>query len=130
MTRRLTLLLLVPIILCVFVSPAFAKGEAVSVYYAGEADSSVMRALELAGFTLVDEPAQAQVIVLNGVVPEEDELARQVQDGAGLVLVVGEQTTPEEMEKLLGFPVTLERRDDPVSLTSIEIDDPLTTENI
>ena len=103
MTRRLTLLLLVPIILFVFVSPAFAKGEAVSVYYAGEADSSVMRALELAGFTLVDDPAQAQVILLNGSIPDAGALAVQVQAGKGLVLILGEGSPPRRCRDAARF---------------------------
>ena len=128
MTRRLTLLLLVPIILCMFVSPAFAKGEAVSVYYAGEADSSVMRALELAGFTLADEPAQAQVILLNGSIPDAGALAVQLQAGKGLVLILGDGTSTEDIETLLGFPVAVERREEAASLTEIEVGDPLTSE--
>lgn len=89
MMRRLTLLLLIPIILLVFVSPTAAAGEPVSVYYAGDPDSSMLRALELAEFNLVSDPSQAQVLVLNGVLPEADALAGQVQAGAGLVLILG-----------------------------------------
>jgi O-antigen/teichoic acid export membrane protein len=126
--RRLTLLLLITFVLLVVVSPAAAAGEPISVYYAGDPDSSMLRALELAEFNLVSDASQAQVLVLNGVLPEAEALAGQVQAGAGLVLILGEQTSAEEVEKLLGFPVTLERFEDPASLTAIEIDDPLTTE--
>jgi O-antigen/teichoic acid export membrane protein len=128
MTRRLTLLLLIPIILSVFVSPATAKEESISVYYAGEVDSSVLRALELAGFALVDVPAQADVLLLNGAIPDAQVLAAQVESGKGLVLILGEATSAEDIETLLGFPVTLEQKDEAASLVEIKVDDPLTTE--
>ena len=89
---------------------------------------SVMRALELAGFTLVDEPAQAQVILLNGSIPNPAGLAGQVKEGRGLVLILGSQTSAEDTGTLLGFPVELERREAPVSLTGIDFHDPLTSE--
>ena len=128
MIRRLTLFLLIPLILFVFVSPASAAEKTLSAYYAGEPDSSVLRALELAGFTLVDNPAQADVILLNGTIPDADDLAEQVQAGAGLVLILGEGTSAEDIETLLTFPVTLERREEPTSLTEIKVNDPLTTQ--
>jgi O-antigen/teichoic acid export membrane protein len=128
MTRRLTLLLLVPLVFILFVTPVFAKGETVSVYYAGAPDSSVLRALELAGFTLVDDPAQAQVILLNGSLSDAGALASQVQAGKGLVLILGSQTTAQDLETLLGFPVTLEQRDEPASLVEIKINDPVTSQ--
>ena len=67
MIRRLTLILLIPLILFVFISPVFAAGEVISVYYVGEPNSSVYQALELAKFTIVNDPSQADVILLNGV---------------------------------------------------------------
>ncbi len=130
MIRRLAMILLIPLILFVFTSPAFATGDALSVFYAGEPNSSVLQALELAKFTIVKDPSQADVILLNGTIPNSVELAHQVQAGTGLVLILGEQINPADVELILGIPVTLEKQTDPVSLTEIKIDDPLTTEII
>ncbi len=127
MIRRLAQLFLIFLVLFVSVSPAFAAGNALSVYYAGEADSSVLRALVLAGFTLVDDPAQADVVLLNGAIPDAGALASLVQSGTGLVLVLGDRTPSADVETFLGFPVALEPRDVPASLVEIKIDDPLTT---
>ncbi len=127
--RRLILLLLIPIFLLATTAPAFASDN-ISVYYAGDPNSGVLRALELAGFTLVDELEQADVILLNGNIPQADEIASRVEAGAGLVLIMGSQVRSADVETVLGMPLELQARDDPVSLTEIEIDDPLTTEII
>jgi O-antigen/teichoic acid export membrane protein len=123
MIRRLALLSLISLLLFVPYSSALAAENPITVYYAGVPDSSVLRAVELAGFTLVDDPAQAQVLLLNGFIPQDEALP-----GQGLVLLLGSATAAADVEKLLGFPVTLEWRDDPASLTAVETDDPLTTE--
>ncbi len=128
MLRRLALLLLVFIIFLSFASPAMAAEGSVLVYYAGEVDSSVVRALELAGFTLVDDPTQADVILLNGVIPNVGELAEGVKAGTGLVLMLGEQTAAADVETVLGFPVAFEQNEEPASLVEIKVNDPLATE--
>jgi hypothetical protein len=130
MIRRLTLSLLIPLILFVSTSPVFAAGDVISVYYAGEPNSSVLQALELAKFRIVSDSSQADVILLNGTFPNSNELALQVRAGTGLVLILGEQIHPADVESVLGIPVTLEKHTDPVSLTEIKIMDPLTTEII
>jgi O-antigen/teichoic acid export membrane protein len=112
-------------------TPAFA-GDAVRVYYAGEA-GAVRQALDLAPegtFAFVDDPAQAEVIFLNGSIPDAPGLASRLDEGAGLVLILGPNLAEADVQTLLGIPVALERRDDPASLTEIGITDPLTTEVI
>jgi hypothetical protein len=56
-----------------------------NVFYAGS-DGGVKTALSLAGYTLVDDPAQAEVFVLNGQIPRG--VAEQVKGGKGLVLIL------------------------------------------
>jgi len=127
--RRLISLLLAFAFLFALATPAFASDN-LSVYYFGDPNSSVLGALELAGFTFVDDLEQADVILLNGYLPNVAEVASRVEAGVGLVLIMGSQVWFADVETVLGFPVELERRDTPVSLTEIKINDPLTTEII
>ena len=127
--RRPVTLLLVLIFLFALATPAFAQ-ESLAVYYAGDPDSSVLDALELAEFDFVDEPEQADVIVLNGTIPNAQQIASQVGGGTGLVLIMGSQVEASDAEKVLGIPIDLEIRDAPVSLTEVPLNDPLTSEII
>ena len=118
--RRLLLLFVVLSLLFAIARPAAAR-ETVSVYYAGP-EGSVREALDLTGdpetFAIVTDPAQADVFILNGVIPGLERVATRVREGAGLVLILGPALTAPEVESLLGEAVTLERRDNPLSLTS------------
>ncbi len=111
--------------------PAFpaAADDAIRVYYTGP-EGGVLTALTLhPGFHLVSDPAQADVFVLNGVVPDPEGIGARVREGAGLVLILGPDLTAGKVETLLGFPVTLETREEPLSLVAVEgIDDPVLTE--
>jgi O-antigen/teichoic acid export membrane protein len=127
--RRLLLLLFVPIFLFLVISPAHAS-ENVIVYYWGDPDSSVLHALELADFTLTDDLDQADVIVLNGSIPNPAEVARRVEAGKGLVLLMGSQVWFADAETVLGIPLGFQQHDNPVSLVELPINDPLTTEII
>lgn len=125
--RRLTAVLLLVVISLVYVSSAFASST-IRVFYAGEPESTVRSVLDLAPagtFTFVNEPAQADVFVLNGDIPQTDEIAQQVSEGAGLVLILDESTSPEDSSAVLGFPVELTKNDNAVSLTHVNVDDPL-----
>ena len=62
--KRLATLLLTVVLLLSSIQSAHAD-DSLRVYYAG-ADGSVKTALELAKFTLVTDPAQADVFVLVG----------------------------------------------------------------
>ena len=108
---------------CLFIPTAVsAKGNPLSVYYAGPKDS-LQTALTLdKDIRLVTDPAGAQVFVLNGEIPAADEAAirTRVQDGAGLVLVLGPGLTAGPVGDLLGQPVTLDKKDDALSLVPIE----------
>jgi hypothetical protein len=92
----------------------------VRVYYAGaeNAQRGVKTALELAQqsgtITLVTDPAQAQAMVLNGVIPPG--LAPRVQGGAGVVAILGPEITSQQMSELVGMPVTIEQAEEAASL--------------
>ena len=93
------------------------------VYYAGaeNATMGVKAALDLAQqsgtITLVSDPAQAQAMVLNGAVPSDvAALADRVAKGAGLLLIMGQDVTAEQVSMLLGQPITIESKEDALSL--------------
>lgn len=90
------------------------------VYYAGP-EGGVREALDLAvreaGLQWAAGPAQADVLVLNGTIPDAAALAEQVRSGAGLVLCLGPDLDAAQASTLLGRPVRLEPQSTPLSLT-------------
>jgi O-antigen/teichoic acid export membrane protein len=128
--RRCLVPLFVLALLIAMVSPV-AASDSITVYYAGDETSSIFTALGLAeAFTLVADPTRADVFVLNGTIPDPETVAAQIERGAGLVLILGPDLDAMDVEAVSGIPVSLEIRTDPVSLTEIELGDPLTTEII
>lgn len=121
--RKLILPLLLFALLFLTVSPA-AADSSLRVYYAGE-QGSVTTALRLADFSLVDDPAQADVLVLNGVIPDPAAAAAQVERGAGLVLILGPALTAADVETVTGVPLTLTPRSEAVSPVELSVDDSL-----
>jgi len=86
-----------------------------NIFYAGS-DGDLRTALSLAGYTLVSDPAQADVFVLNGETPHADVIAARVEEGAGLVLILSEDITSVTASMLTGIPMELTYQEDPVSL--------------
>jgi O-antigen/teichoic acid export membrane protein len=136
-------LLLVTLLLtgCQQFNPSASSHPTISVFYTGIVDAAaqpnadtVYTALKLAKaeglIVLVDDPVNADVLVYNGVIPPTLDSATLLENGTGLVLIFGPNLSQADFESLTGIPVSLEPRDNPVSLTSIEIDDPLLSEII
>jgi O-antigen/teichoic acid export membrane protein len=121
--RRMSFLVLIVILLFVAAAPVHAINT-IRVYYAGE-DGSVLTALNLAKYQMVDNIAEADVFVLNGVIPDPDVIATRVRSGAGLVLIFGPNIKAADVETISGVPIELVEKNNPVSLTEIKIDDPL-----
>lgn len=127
--RTLRIALLVLFVFFIFASPVLADGAPpLQVYYAGP-EGGVRTALTLASdFRLVSDPAQADVLVLNGAIPDPEGLAARVREGAGLVLILGPDLSARDVEALLGLPVELIVREEPLSLVATAgIDDPVLT---
>jgi O-antigen/teichoic acid export membrane protein len=125
--RRFFIVLLALVVTLSFVAPA-AAGSTILVYYAGPEKNSVYTALTLAPkgtFTFINDPAQANVMVLNGSIPDPAVVATGLEAGAGVVLILGPDLTSADVQTALGVPLTLEPRQDAVSLTDIKVDDPL-----
>ncbi len=130
--RRFLILSLSVLVLFSIVLPASASGT-IRVYYAGPQDNSVYIALTLAPqatFSIVSDPAQADVLIVNGIIPDPALIAKQVQRGAGLVLILGPGMSPRDVEEISGVPVALSEMTTAVSLTEIKISDPLVTQII
>lgn len=115
-----------------FVSPVFADNP-VYVYYSGPADN-VKQALTLAqdqqSFTFTEDAAQANVFVFNDSIPDNPTVAQRIQSGdAGVVLFLGPDITQDQVVNLLGYPLTLEKKTDPISPTDLKgVNDPFLKE--
>jgi O-antigen/teichoic acid export membrane protein len=124
--RPWILLLTVFLLTGLTVQPTHAQ-DSLRVFYSGK-EGSVRTALELANFELVTDPAQADVFVLNGEIPDSDALRARLNQGAGLVLFLGPNLSEQQVGEVLGIPLGLTRQDDAVSLTNLNVKDPLLTE--
>jgi O-antigen/teichoic acid export membrane protein len=116
------------------VPPVYSASEPFYIYYAGPADN-VRQALTLtkaqqqtAAFTT--DANQANVFVFNDSIPNDSRIAARIQSGeAGLALFLGPDLTQQQVGALLGYPLTFEKRTDPVSPTNLNgVNDPLLTE--
>ena len=103
-----------------------ARLPEITVFYAGADSGSygvqtaidLMQASGLAA--IVDDPALADVFVINGEVPDPQETAISgyVQSGAGMVLIPGPDMTGAQMAALLSQDVTVGQAEDALSLIS------------
>jgi O-antigen/teichoic acid export membrane protein len=96
-------------------APAQPLAPALRVYVE-DPESALSAALSLAKVTRVSDPGDASVILLNGSVTDAVRIAELVQQGRGLVLILGPGLTSDDVSVLLGQPISLVPRDDPVSL--------------
>jgi hypothetical protein len=97
--------------------PASAQESGLLRVYIGGEESTVYPALNWAGwmvFVLVDAPDDADVLLLNGTIPDADTVHGRLEEGAGMVLILGPDITSEQFTQATGIPVTLEPADDPV----------------
>jgi O-antigen/teichoic acid export membrane protein len=126
MRRWIPLFLFLPLLFA-RATPARAS-SAIRVYVAGEA-STVRPALDLAGrgvFVVVDDPLQADVLLLNGEIPDPGLVNSRLQNGAGLVLILGPDITSDAFGTATGIPVKFQSADAAVSLEVISrINDPI-----
>ncbi len=115
-------------LLMLFLAASFVQSASADstlrVFYAGP-QASVKTALELAHFNLVTDASQADVFVLDGAIPDAALIRTRLAGGAGLVLILGPDTTQSQVSALLSIPLTLRSRSDPVSLVAVNVEDPL-----
>jgi O-antigen/teichoic acid export membrane protein len=107
--------------------------DSIRVYIAGDA-STVRPALDLAGrgaFVVVDDPLQADVLLLNGEIPDPESVNNRLQNGAGLVLILGPDVTSESFTAATGVPAKFQMKDTAVSFQDIpRIGDPISRQII
>lgn len=123
MLKRIITLALSVLFWCIH--PAMAADNPVDIFYAGP-EGSVHTALSLSrSFRNASMPEDADVLILNGSIPDPEGMAAMLRSGTGLVLIPGPDLSAESIGKLLGAPVTLEDKSNPLSLTAAEgIQDP------
>jgi hypothetical protein len=112
---RRSIVLLVTAVFLTAAAPAQESGL-LRVYVAGES-STVSPALDWAGwgiFVLVDDPAQADVLLLNGEIPDADLVRKKLSEEAGLVLILGPQISSAEFTRATGVEAELQPAEDPV----------------
>lgn len=128
--RKLILILVIVAAVTLCARPALADNT-IRVYYAGP-EGQVRQALGLASnLQIVAAPAQADILVLNGVIPDPAMMSSRVRQGAGLLLILGPDLTAEAVGALLGNPVTLQQQTEALSLDRAPgADDPLVTQII
>jgi O-antigen/teichoic acid export membrane protein len=108
--------------------------KTIQVFYYGPASPGKLAAAldvaESGGFLkLVDQPAQADVLFLNGVPADLAPVRSRILSGAGLVLVADASLTQSQASQLFGQGITLAPHQDPLSLVSpAGTSDPLGTE--
>ena len=88
-------------------------------------EGNVKKALEMANFTFVEHIEQADVLILNGTIPDAQSMASRLKAGAGLLMIPGQDVRTEDFEELTGIPVTFQEESRSASLAGLEfIDDP------
>ena len=128
--KKLAFLLLLVLLLAGCAPAPMENAAPAKVFFAGE-DGGVKTALDLAAqagtVKLVSDMAQADALVLDGVIPPG--AAERARAGAGVVLILGAGVTSEQASALLGQPVTLTAAEDAVSLAGAKgVSDALLTE--
>ncbi len=124
--RRWLFIFLIPLLLLALPKPVFASA-ALRVFIAGES-STVRPALELAGsgaFLIVDDTQSADVLLLNGAIPDPALLRTRLDQGAGLVLILGPDIDAAAFTALTGVEIALTRTDEPASFVDVPIGDPI-----
>ena len=128
--KKLAFLLLLVLLLAGCAPAPIENAAPVKVFFAGE-NGGVKTTLDLAAQSgtvkLVTDMAQADALVLDGVIPPG--AAERTRAGAGVVLILGAGMTNEQASALLGQPVTLTPAEDAVSLAGAKgVSDALLTE--
>jgi O-antigen/teichoic acid export membrane protein len=92
-----------------------AAADSPLVFYAGP-DGAVKTALELTGFPFTPDINTADIIVLNGVVP--DQAAARLRAGAGVLLIPAAELPADAAARLVGASVVFSAQEDPITLVS------------
>ena len=122
MRKQLLVGLVILSLIYMFATPDTANAQEsniIKVYYAGP-QGGATTAINLAKFTVVNDPELAQVFFLNDTLPTPDYFRKRILDGAGLVLILGPNITAKQIAGFLDTPIQLEERINPLSLSVFE----------
>lgn len=119
------ILLLIVLLALAFPTPAFTANS-IRVFYIGP-DGNVRNALALdPSIELVDKPDQADVFVLNGEIHSPAAIRSRVEQGAGLVLILGPGLLADQTNALLHANLNFMPAENALSLNPAPgISDPL-----
>ncbi len=98
-----------------------SASDSIRVFIAGDV-STVRPALDLAGsgaFLIVTDPQSADVLLLNGEIPDPAAIAARTSAGAGAVIILGPDVSQESFTSATGIPAQFERLDTAVSFQAI-----------
>ncbi len=113
--RKPVFILVIVLLLVSLVSPVKA-GTQIRVFFAGTQGSTSTALALMKDFVLVSDPAQADVLVLDGEIPAG--AAESYRAGAGLVLILEPALKTPDVSGLLGIPLDLTLQDLPISLVA------------
>ena len=115
--RKTPLILLLLSLLFLFPTLVSADNT-LQVYYAGKSDS-LFTALSLdKNLQLVTYISQAEVIILSGEIPDGGAIQARVEQGAGLVFILGPDLNAAEINALLGENSGVVYQENPLSLNT------------
>jgi len=123
--RKIFLILLLLSLL--FLSPVSVSADnTLNVYFAGTS-GAISTALTLdKNIQLVSDVSAADVFVLNGAITDDAAILARIQEGAGLVLILGPDLSASQLNTFLGVNTSFIYIDAPLSLiTSSTISDPI-----
>jgi O-antigen/teichoic acid export membrane protein len=114
MCKVLHVLLLLSVL---FIAPPLASADStLNVYYAGPL-GNVSMALSLdKDIHLVEDISSAQVFILNGIIPDTTAIRARIEQGAGLVIILGPDISASQLNTLLSEHFSLSIQEEPLSL--------------
>jgi len=118
---RVLALLMIVSALALPVSAARAAVDPLTLYYAGE-EGAVKQALRLTGWTFTDDLSSADVIVLNGAIPDAPGAAARLRAGAGVLLLPGPGISSASLSELFGAQTQTEFLENPVTVKEAAAD--------
>ena len=114
MRKTLPLLVFLLVLFCFPIT--VAADDTIYVYSSGSS-GAFSTALSLDDdFRLVDDISKADIFFLNGEIPDGDTIHTKIEQGAGLVLILGPDLTVGQIDALIGEDLSLIMKENPLSL--------------
>lgn len=119
--RFFSLIVLITILLSqICPTPVLAASTSIKIFYAGPQGGIAQALALIPAAEIVDSPGEADVLVLNGVIPDAASLAVLRTAGTGVLLILGPEINSVQIQDLLGIPVELTEQTDAVSMVALK----------